>query len=86
MRGARSIFYAVFAQFGVVYSLLRAEAKRFLRAHLSPLDFSEVFLAHTRQEVHPGHFESYTNKERRLWYRRQNLIGSRNAIGQVGKR
>ena len=43
-----------------------SEAKRFLRAHLSPLDFSEVFLARTRQEVLPGHLESYTTKERRL--------------------
>ena len=44
-----------------------------------PFDFSEVFLVGTCQDVFPGHFESYTTKERRLGYRRQNLIGSRNA-------
>ena len=59
MRGARSIFYAGFAQFGVVVfsticSLLQGEIGGPLRA----VDFSEVVLARTRQEVLPEHFES----------------------------
>ena len=59
MRGARSIFYAGFAQFAwssslTICSLLQGEIGGPLRA----VDFSEVVLARTRREVLPGHFES----------------------------
>ena len=64
--GARAAFSTLASRNLAWSTRFSEEAKRFLRAHLSPLDFSEVFLARTRQEVLPGHVESCTTKERRL--------------------
>ena len=63
MRGARSIFYAGFAQFGVVVFSNDSSPS----VHFSTLGgsiFSEVVLARTRQEVLPGHLDSDDMTER----------------------